>query len=670
MTVIRPSGRIIIGGQEFPTEAPVVNYRQPPFWDSRSQMCMVTATDTSPKCTTKAAGQQIPYGKMPAGYETLTQRYNFRPALKQYGENPPYEAAKAVIKQFVIHHDGCATADMCWSVLQNERGLSCHFLCDNDGTIYQTLDLALMGYHAGPWNLSSIGVELCNRGDARAEPTYYSKKGVNRPRKACKVNNHTIDSYNFTDAQYEAMHKLSRALLRLLPNLPAEYPQSSPGVQTWDTMPFAASFGFSGYIGHYHLTDRKWDPGPFDFKEYCQKIRGAFCFYVFPKGAPDKDQDKPIVPEQTEALKASTNLLYQLNEAKADGGFFPVGPWGEQRLWHGGVHLAANEKAPVFAPFPGRLVAARMGATSAIGSVNFALIRHQMSLGERKLDFYSLYMHLADELVGGAAQVAWLGKARVDKDGKERKLAAGEVWLLDEPIEAGATIGHVGTAGPADLARAQVHVELFSSSDLFEGIVNSPWENVDGTSGGRFSDAARINDVIDTNKDGVLSRSELTAFYGSGGGSVLRYLVTRHVSEWTAEPSWTEALQLPKDFRATLKPAQIEALVAEQITPGLWWDDKVAAHCRLPSDGVVFHYNPVSFVGWLNQQLVDAAAIAGKRDIQQKDAQDIPSGITDDFGDKEGRSMRSSNDTVEDPCNEKLTLKELVLGFDAPECTQ
>jgi len=23
--------------------------------------------------------------------------------------------------------------------------------------------------------------------------------------------------------------------------------------------------------------------------------------------------------------------------------FFPVGPWGEARLWHGGVHLAGND---------------------------------------------------------------------------------------------------------------------------------------------------------------------------------------------------------------------------------------------------------------------------------------------------------------------------------------
>ena len=56
------------------------------------------------------------------------------------GEDAPYDAVKSVIKQFVIHHDGCASADMCFNVLQNERGLSCHFLIDNDGTIFQTIE--------------------------------------------------------------------------------------------------------------------------------------------------------------------------------------------------------------------------------------------------------------------------------------------------------------------------------------------------------------------------------------------------------------------------------------------------------------------------------------------------------------------------------------------------
>ncbi len=146
------------------------------------------------------------------------------------------------------------------------------------------------------------------------------------------------------------------------------------------------------------------------------------------------------------------------------------------------------------------------------------------------------------------------------------------------------------------------------------------------------------------------------------------YLVTLHVSEWTPEPNWADALRAPKDFKK-MKPSEIDSLVADQITPGLWWDSRVATHCRLPPDGVVYHYHPVTFLGWFNQQLLDAAASAGPATIDISQAQEVPKGITDDFGDKDGSSMRSASDFTEDTCNAKLTLQELVQGFDAPECT-
>jgi hypothetical protein len=146
--------------------------------------------------------------------------------------------------------------------------------------------------------------------------------------------------------------------------------------------------------------------------------------------------------------------------------------------------------------------------------------------------------------------------------------------------------------------------------------------------------------------------------------------VTLHVSEWTAEPSWSEALRVPKDFKKW-KPAEIDQLVADQITPGLWWDAKVAAHCRLPPDGIVYHYHPIAFLAWFNQQLLDAAASAGPgQKLDAKDTRRVPDNITDDFGDKDGSTMRSAADVAEDPCNKKLTLPELVQGFDAAECGQ
>lgn len=653
---MRTSGNLIIAGQKFHVDAPVVNFQEPPYWDATREYCMPTTTDPAPAC--KPGG--VPYGNLPKPY---TRRYAIRPALRRYGMTPPLDAVKAVVKQFVVHHDGCNTSDMCFSVLQNERGLSVHFMIDNDGTIYQTIDLGLMAYHASEWNTNSIGVELCNRGDAKLDPNHYSsgRYGPKRDVKPVKINGNTILAFDYTPEQYQSFTRLARALQRLLPNLPAEFPQSSAGVQSWDTMPPSASFSFSGYIGHYHLTNQKWDPGPFDFKDFCRKLRGQNCFAVFPRMEPKKGEDRPLVPDRPSDLTEATQDLYKLNEQRADGGFFPVGPWGEARLWHGGVHVVGKREGQVFSPFPGRIVAARMGKSSPVGSMNFVLMRHDMALATNKVQFYSLYMHLADEM-SAAKPPEWMTKA-----GWKDKAKRGAVVLLDEPVDAGVVIGRIGTAGPPEISKSQIHVEFFSTAELFTAVPSSPWQVIDGTAGGRFCDVDQINSQIDTDKDGKLSRQELSQFYATNPGP-MRYLVTLHVSEWTAEPSWSEALRIPKDFKK-YKAAEIDQLVADQITPGLWWDATVAAHCRLPSDGVVYHYNPITFLGWFNQQLLDAAASgAGAPAVNAADAKEVPKGITDDFGDKDGTTMRSSGDTADDPCNQQLGLAELVQGFDAPEC--
>jgi N-acetylmuramoyl-L-alanine amidase len=661
--MVKPRGNLIIGGQIFNVDAPVVNWTEN-GWDATSERCIPTKTDPAPACQVAGGGKQFPYGPMPVPY---TQRYSTRPHLRSLangGRNPTYEAVKAAVKQFVVHHDGCSSADMCFNVLHNERGLSCHFLLDNDGTIFQTIDLGLMAYHASDWNLYSIGVELCNRGDAFKEPNYYAsgRAGPQRGTKNCKINNNTIRAFDYTAAQYDSLGRLCRELLRLLPNVPAEYPQSSPGEPNWNTLPDAAikRESYAGYIGHYHLTAQKWDPGPFDFKEFCTKLRGALCFPVFPKQLPAKGEDKPVVPDDSGDLKKASSELYKLNEVQADGGFFPVGPWGETSLWHGGIHMIGKPDGGVFAPYPGRLVAARMGPDSAIGSVNFVLLRHEMVLGARKVQFYSLYMHLANELKRDKP-VEWMTKEAWKARGKPGKVA-----LLDEPIEAGALIGHVGKVGPDELSRSQVHVEFFSEQFIDE----SPWQLIDGTSGGRFCEAPEIKGIIDQNKDGLLARQELSDFFASGGGDQLHHMVTLHVSEWTFEPSWGDALRVPKDFK-NKKPAEIDAIVSDQIAPGLWWDAAVATHCRLPKDGVVHHYHPVAFIAWFKNQLIDAATTAvktGSRQVNEKDVREVPSSITDDYHDFAGTSMRSTADIAEDPCNKSLTLEQMVQGFDAPEC--
>lgn len=649
-------GSIIIANQQFAVDAPVKNFLEPPYWDATKLYCMPTATEAHPPCT-RTAGGDVPYGKLIAPY---TRRYAYRPLLRRYGANPPLEAARAAIKQFIIHHDGCSSADMCWNVLQNERGLSCHFLIDNDGTIYQTIDLALMAYHAAEYNLASIGVELCCRGDAKKEPNYYARRGgPARDVKACKINNHTYLAYDYTKPQYDSLERLCRALTRLLPNIPVEYPQSSPGEQSWRTLEDA--FSFAGYMGHYHCTGQKWDPGPFDFKSFCKKLRGSYCFPLWTKPDPKRtSDDRPLVPKRADELAAMAKSLYQANEQRADGGFFPVGPWGEHRLWHGGVHLAGAAGEPVFAAFPGRLVAARMGPASAIGSNNFVLVRHEMRLGSRHVRFYSLLMHLALPPAGQEPswmqQPAWRAAAKPNA-----------VVLLDEPIQASQLLGFMGQAGPAELAKAQLHMEIFAPQPIFVDWPGAPWEVVDGTAGGRFCDVAAMADLIDTNRDGQFSRSELANAYTNGDTS-LYHKVVLHVSEWTERPDWVEALRLPPEFRK-LDKAALEQMVAEQITPGLWWNDAVAKHAKLPSDGVVYHYHPVTFLRWINERLIEAQAL-GTETVNAEDAAETPAGVTDDLGDESGKNMRSelTEDSV-DACDANLGLEQMVLGFDAPECT-
>src|ERR1041385_2339075 len=145
--MVKPRGNLIIGGQTFNVDAPVVNWTEN-HWDATSERCIPTRTDPAPACQAASGGKQFPYGPRRGPYPP---RYSTRPHLRSLaksegGRYPTYEAVKSAVKQFVIHHDGCSSADMCFNVLHNERGLSCHFLLDNDGTIFQTIDLGLMAY--------------------------------------------------------------------------------------------------------------------------------------------------------------------------------------------------------------------------------------------------------------------------------------------------------------------------------------------------------------------------------------------------------------------------------------------------------------------------------------------------------------------------------------------
>jgi N-acetylmuramoyl-L-alanine amidase len=638
-------GKIWIAGVGFDVDAKVVRWDEGGRWDARQNHCI----NPSHPC---GGGGVFPFSE-----KMHTQRANrtaFRPQLRSERDNPPLAAAQSVIRQFVLHHDGCPDAASCWNVLHNERGLSCHFLLDNDGTIYQTLDLAFMAFHAAGFNANSFGIEMSNRGDAKKEPGYYSHKREKRDVTTCRIHDHTYLAFEYTDKQYEALSALVRGVARALPNVPIDYPQSSPGYQSWSVLDNARSY--AGLLGHYHTTRRKWDPGPFDFKKFCERLRGRLSF---PLAVRD---DKPAVPEDHEALQADAAKLYAMNEDKNDAGYFPVGPSGETRLWHGGVHLAATRGASVYAPFAGRVVAVRVGASSPVGSTNFVLLRHDMTIGTSSARFFSLLMHLDDESGREREQGApgWL-----TSDGWKAKRQLGQVVLLDEPLEAGDLIGRVGVAGPAAHRRAQIHVEIFAPEEVTAAIQPGLFQIIDGTSGGRFVDDATILGAIDKSPtDGKLSREELTAYYHSNERNLARYYATLHVSEWTGNPPWVEALALSPDF-AGMDKDQLSELVEEQITPTLWWTDKVARHAKLPRDGVVYHYNPITFVKFVNEKLLEARLLAdnGVGAFSTADASEQPKDVLGDIDDVAGESFLDPSEIESVDLGHGLGLEDLAEGF-------
>ena len=327
----------------------------------------------------------------------------------------------------------------------------------------------------------------------------------------------------------------------------------------------------------------------------------------------------------------------------------------------------------VYAPFPGRLVAARMGAPSAVGSTNFVLIRHDMTVGNASVRFFSLYFHLRNDTkaLDKAKQPDWMA-TKTWKASPARRMSSPQerVVLLNEPVEAGSIIGHAGEAGPSGERQSQIHLEIFAANEVMKKIDPGPrWTVVDGSISGRFSTSPEVNGPIDQSNDKMLSRRELINFFSSDNKrAFLRSFAVLHVSEWFEKPDWAGALRNAPDFRSTMTPAEIQDLVDEQISPTLWWTKRVAKHAMLPPDGVVYHYNPITFIKIVNERLLEANAQVdvGLGAFRAAEAKETPKGVTDDREDESGESFFDEEELKVGDDSEQWDVERLRKGFPGP----
>ena len=196
------------------------------------------------------------------------------------------------VDQFVLHFDVAGVSRTCFKVLHDNRCLSVHFMLDVDGTIYQTLDLKERAWHATSSNDRSIGIEIANMGayglngktpldewytnkngttfltvPERAHPeAIYTKNFVGKPTRSKpvvgEVQGRTLQQYDYTPEQYEALAKLTAALCKIFPNIKCDYPRDAEGKLITHKLSDEELENYKGVMGHYHIQTNKTDPGP------------------------------------------------------------------------------------------------------------------------------------------------------------------------------------------------------------------------------------------------------------------------------------------------------------------------------------------------------------------------------------------------------------------------
>lgn len=278
--LIRLGDEISVCGQLFHTGTRVLLWNDAGGYDAYSPHCRFNPDRAGPS---EAPDRIARYGSLRGGIpEALSRR------VRESGWT--LDDLRQVVSQVVVHFDACGTSRKCFEILHDVRGLSCHFLLDLDGTIYQTLDLKERAWHAAEANNQSVGIEIANigaYGDTTVLERWYTRDAggaritlpsealrgnlppdfVGRPARPDpvkgRVNSHELFQYDFTEEQYSALGKLLAALRRVFPGIRAEMPQSSSGGARDSALGSDEElYRFSGILGHYHVTREKVDPGP------------------------------------------------------------------------------------------------------------------------------------------------------------------------------------------------------------------------------------------------------------------------------------------------------------------------------------------------------------------------------------------------------------------------
>ena len=179
------------------------------------------------------------------------------------------------IKTFVNHWDVCLNSHSCQVVL-NRRGISVHFLIDNDGTIYQTLDTQHGGWHAGSErvNRSAVGVEISNAYYPKYQEWYINNGHGERPLiEGVRVHGEDLEPFlDFYPVQIRALKALWTAIHEGI-GIPYEAPLNQFGTTSKVYEQHVKYGDFQGFISHYHVSKNKIDCGNLDIRTLLNEVK-------------------------------------------------------------------------------------------------------------------------------------------------------------------------------------------------------------------------------------------------------------------------------------------------------------------------------------------------------------------------------------------------------------
>jgi hypothetical protein len=168
---------------------------------------------------------------------------------------------KRNVRLFVNHWDVCLNSKSCNDVL-NRSGISVQFLIDNDGTIYQTMDMQHGAWHAGSErvNRASVGVEISNAYYPKYADWYVQNGYGERPMvDDAWVHGQKLDPFmGFYPEQIEAAKALWKAVASAS-NVKLKTKLNQFGKVSTKYEKEIVYGKFEGVISHYHCYKGKID---------------------------------------------------------------------------------------------------------------------------------------------------------------------------------------------------------------------------------------------------------------------------------------------------------------------------------------------------------------------------------------------------------------------------